>query len=569
MALSNSSRGSSRFARKFSSAVAALATTAPKTSNESIIETLQSTALSSQRENESLGSSQVECRNLTKRYGVHVVVNNASIKLCRGSVHALVGANGAGKSTLIGMLSGRVEPDAGEVVARGKILRHGKPRASRAAGISVVYQEQSLVPQLSACANVFLGNTTTRFGCIATRQMEVGLSELCDRFRISIAPNDRCDTLTPSVLQLLEIMRALQVHAGTILLDEPTANLGEHERQQLYRVIRQMVAMDVAVLFVSHNLDEVFELSDTITVMREGNVIDTRPRSDWDRKSLIEGMLGERFHERLSDINLSDNLTQRRLPHQNNSPMLEARDIVVPKLIRVPHVAVGKGEVLGIAGLIGSGRTTLMRALAGLEPTSTGTIEIEGNGSALMQSSRAAFNSGIVLIPENRKEALIQHMSVAENLLLGYGLYSSTRAGIVTRRTLNRRALQILKNLNFQELFDRVDDPVGALSGGNQQKVLLAKWALRGKLLMVDEPTRGVDIGAKFEILEHLRELANSGASIIVASSEFEDLLAICDRITVLSAGEFVDTITKSEERWNVRDLLHMCFRFSDVEEVS
>lgn len=501
------------------------------------------------------------CRELTKRYSGRVVVDRASLDLARGRVHALVGANGAGKSTVLGMISGRVQPDAGVVTLGGQPLRLGSPRHSHEAGIAAIYQELSLVPHLSAVANVFLGQALARMGWRADRLMERRFQAQCAQFELEIDSRQRVDTLPLPVQQFVEIMRAVEARANVVLFDEPTASLGEDDRQRLFRLLAQLKEQQVVVAFVSHNLDEVLTHSDDVTVMRDGQIIATTTAQGWTRRSLVEAMVGKTYFDFIAPATRSH--PEGPVPPEPGdgrpAPALQAARVVVPGLIRIDHISVDRGEVLGLAGLMGAGRTTLLRALAGLEAGSTGELVISGSPVKWPRSVRGAHRAGVTLVPEDRKHGLVLGMTVAENLWLGANAYAKARY-FVSAGQLHAIARGLLVEFGMEELTDRVNAPVGSLSGGNQQKVLLAKWAVQAKVLLADEPTRGIDVNAKADVLSKVRGLADSGVPVIVASSEFEDLLQVADRIAVLVRGQLATVVDRGDPSWNIRDLVHLAF---------
>ncbi len=508
------------------------------------------------------------CHELTKRYGNRVVVHRASLEFARGRVHALVGANGAGKSTILGMISGRVQPDAGTINLGGRPLRQGSPRHSREAGIATIYQELSLIPHLNAVANVFLGQPLARMGWRADRSMERRFQAQCARFELKIDPRQRVDMMPLPLQQFVEIMRATEARADVVLFDEPTASLDEDDRRRLFRILAQLKEKQVTIVFVSHNLDEVLAHSDDVTVMRDGEIVATTTASEWTRPSLMEAIAGKTYADFTVQATRShsEGLALPDLGGERTTPALQASRVVVPGLIRIDHISVDRSEVLGLAGLMGAGRTTLLRALAGMEAGATGELMMFGTPVKWPRNVRNAHRVGISLVPEDRKHGLVMGMTVAENLWLGANVYA--KAGykaryIVSAGHLYAIARELLMQFGMEELADRVNAPVGSLSGGNQQKVLLAKWALQATVLLADEPTRGIDINAKSDVLAKVRALADGGVPVIIASSEFEDLLQVADRIAVIVRGELSTVIERDDPSWNMRDLIHLAFGHS------
>jgi ABC-type sugar transport system ATPase subunit len=466
----------------------------------------------------------VRFRNIGKRFGDTVAVEDVALQIAAGSVHALVGENGAGKSTLLGMLAGRIAPTEGEIEVFGQSLQTGNVRLSRAAGVVAIYQELTIVPGLSACANVFLGQTRSRFGFLSERAMHHRFNGLCERLGVAIPADIPAGELSVADQQILEILRALQSEARILLLDEPTSALAPPEREALFRRIRELRANGVTVLLVSHNLDEVLAIADDISVFRDGCLVRTAPATAWTKASLVAAMLGHAV----------SHAAKRRAP-EGADLVLRAEGITVPGKIENLSVAVSAGEIVGLGGLVGSGRTTVLRALSGLEQETGGRLWIDGVERRWPTSPFHALDLGIALIPEDRKQGLVLGMSAQENIVLA-DLGAAASAGFLSERRLRDCASNAVRGYAFDRR--RLSAVAGSLSGGNQQKLLLARWRHRPpRILLADEPTRGIDVGAKEEILSKLRDLAVSGLAILFVSSELEEVIAVSDRILVLSAG--------------------------------
>ncbi len=454
----------------------------------------------------------IRCRGARKVFSGAVAVQGADVTVRPGEVHALVGENGAGKSTLLGMISGRLAADDGTVEVFGRRLRGGDPRESRELGLVTVYQELTMVPGLSAEANVFLGQTRSRRG-------------LLDR---------------------------VQSDAKIVVLDEPTAALAEHERETLYRVLRTLVARGTTIVFVSHNLEEVLDLSDTITVLRDGAVVRSAPRAEWTRPTLIEHMVG-RTVDKLAD----------RGSHPIGAEVLHVEDVALPGVLEDIAMTVRAGEVVGLWGLVGSGRTTFLRSLAGAEPSSTGRMRLHGEERAWPRRVRHSVDAGVVLVPESRKQALVLGMDGTSNYWLGR---PSVRRPFLDREAEAAEAGDTGEFFAFDRR--RIGEPVRNLSGGNQQKVLLAKWAgHRPDVFLIDEPTRGIDIGAKAEVLTSLVRLAEEGAAVVVTSSELEEVLAIAHRLLVFAHGRVVREIPADDPEFTVDAVVHHGFISGETHE--
>jgi ABC-type sugar transport system ATPase subunit len=496
----------------------------------------------------------VTCRNLSRRFRSVVALDGVSLDIRPGTVHALVGENGAGKSTLLGILAGRISPTSGEVMVNGMALRTGDPRSSRAAGIAPIYQELTIVPRLSAAANVFLGQTPSRAGLVAERQIREQYAVLAAQFGVSIRADVPADSLSVADQQMLEIMRAVAMRASVVLLDEPTAALAPTERSALLEVMKALRTQGVTMLLVSHNLDEVMAISDDISVLRDGELRATRTTDQWTRRALVAAMLGR-------DVEPGSDLRGQRPPRPRAThPTLRVEGLSIPKRLDGVSLSIERGEILGIGGLVGSGRTSVLRALAGLEPKATGRMWMDGEEVALPRNPRDAIRLGICLVPEDRKgQGLVMRMTAAENLVLS-DFHGVARRGIIQQRRLTSHAQRHAAEYGLPA--SMLAREVRHLSGGNQQKVLLARWASRRpRVLLADEPTRGIDIGAKEEVLKSLDQLARASTSVIVVSSELEEVAAVSDRIVVLAGGTLVSELTSEPTApFSVPDILHAAF---------
>lgn len=501
----------------------------------------------------------VRCSGVAKNYGATQALSGIDVEVRPATVHALVGENGAGKSTLLGVLAGRVKPSAGSVHVFGEQEEFGNPRAAHARGIAAIYQELTIVPALSAKANVFLGQPLSRGGMLSEGAMRARFLRLCERLGVSIDPDVEARRLSVADQQLLEIMRALEVDARLILFDEPTAALAQPERVALFKLMRDLREDGVTMIFVSHNLDEVLDISDDVTVFRNGHLQASRPTPDWTKGRLVEAMLGEE---------VSDLFAHRRgSPTQDPAEILHAEGVTVPGAIEDVEITVHRGEIVGVAGLVGSGRTTLLRALAGLEPAATGSLRISGREVHWPRTSRRARALGVALVPEDRKtQGLVLGLSAMENIAMsGFGRVS--RWGLVSRRRMRERAGEAAERFGFDRA--RLGEAAGNLSGGNQQKVLLARWGYQTpKVLLADEPTRGIDVGAKAEILDTLRRFADEGVGVVVVSSELEEVAAVADRVIVLSEGRRVRELRAGDGGVPVAEMLNAAFKVEENHDV-
>jgi ABC-type sugar transport system ATPase subunit len=495
----------------------------------------------------------LRCVRVTKTYGSNTVVRSVDLSIQRGEIHALVGANGAGKSTVLGMLSGRVAPSGGHIEVFGQRLTAGIPRAAMRAGVRAVYQELTIIPRLSAAANVYLGEEESSAGLLSTRAMNRRFTELCEQFGVRIDAAAMAGELPVAQQQIIEIMRAVRGEASILLLDEPTASLSEAERLFLLGLLRELRASGVTVVLVSHNLDEVLSVSDTVTVMRNAEKVAAGPGSEWTTRSLVSAMVGD------SPLRI-----ERDRQEITGDYVLQAEGITLPGALSGIDLAVRKGEILGLAGLVGSGRSSVLRSLAGAEPQASGTLRINGRPVRWPRSVRKAIlRHRIALLPEDRKtQGLILGMSVPDNVTIT-DLASVSTAGIVSSRRQLGVAKTILERLHINRAVGTY--PVSTLSGGNQQKVAIAKWLLhKPQVLLADEPTRGIDVRAKVEVLSTLRELARDGVAVIIASSELEEVLDVSDRVIVLHEGRRIAEINMHTTSPTVQDVLNIAFGVSE-----
>ncbi|MCB8882718.1 sugar ABC transporter ATP-binding protein [Acidisoma cellulosilytica] len=487
-----------------------------------------------------------------KRYSGTYALKGVDVEAKTGTIHALVGENGAGKSTFLGIIAGRVVPTNGSVEIFGKPHVFGAPRQARRLGIATIYQELTIVPALSAQANVFLGQPLSQAGLLDERGMRRRFEELAAQMSVTIRPDAVAGRLSVADQQMLEIMRGVQSGARLILFDEPTTSLAPPEREALFRLMRKLRAEGATMMFVSHNLEEVLDISDVVTVFRDGQLSGSAPRADWTKPSLIRAMVGH-------DV-VEYRRVERKAPARGAAPLLSAKAVSVPGAIEAVDLSVQPGEILGIGGLVGSGRTSLLRALAGLEPRSTGELAVNGEGVAWPLTPRAALRAGIVLVPEDRKaQGLVLGMSAMDNIAIAR-FSEVSRFGVISGRRVAESARRVAREFGFAE--NRIGATVRNLSGGNQQKVLLGKARFREpRILLVDEPTRGIDVGAKDEIMATLRRLADDGLGIIVVSSDLEEVVAASDRIIVMSEGRKVAEIDQSAAPAKVQDILNAAFK--------
>jgi ribose transport system ATP-binding protein len=483
----------------------------------------------------------LEVREVTKRFAGVTALDQVSFELQPGEVHALVGENGAGKSTLIKVMTGVHEPDAGDVRYLGEPVHFRGPRDAQAVGISTIYQEVNLIPLLSVARNLFLGREPmARFGLVDFTQMHRQAAAIMGRYGIEVDVRRPLGELSIGIQQAVAIARAVSANHRVVIMDEPTSSLEQREAERLFRVIEQLRTEGVAVLYVSHRLDEVFRLCDRVTVLRDGKLVHVGPLRDLTRLQLIALMLGRK----VADVSASLTRFKEDIG-AGQEVLLEASDLTRRHTLSDVNVVVRRGEVVGLAGLLGSGRTSTAKAIYGAMPLDDGTVVVDGitvrRGSII-----AAIRAGVGLIPEDRKaEGVVPALSVRDNITLG-SLPAVSRFGFLSRSRQDRVAASMIKRLGIKA--SSPNQRVSELSGGNQQKVLLARvLAVTPKLLLLDDPTRGIDVGATAEIQALISELARGGLGVILSSSELEEIVEGASTVVVLRDGAVVGTLNGAE----------------------
>jgi rhamnose transport system ATP-binding protein len=484
----------------------------------------------------------LELRGIARSFGVVRALRGVDVAFRAGEVHALVGENGAGKSTLIAIAAGAYRPDAGTIAVRGQPVHFGGPADAEAAGISVVYQELSLIPDLDVAENIYLHREPRRAGGLLLdgRSLHRRARTLLAALEIDVDPAAPVSGLSVAQRQLVEIAKALSRDAAIVVFDEPTTSLTSVEGEHLFTVIRRLRAAGTAVGYVSHRLDEILELSDVVSVLRDGALVRTMPTAGTDRHELVRLMVGRE---------LADDLfpPRRPPPARTGEPLLRVRGATSPGRIGGIDVDAWPGEIVGLAGLIGSGRSSLLRAIFGADERSHADIRVAG--ARVGRGPAAAIAAGIAFVPEDRKlEGLAIDLGTLANLVStrlpgGHVGYDRGEA----RRIAEAAAAEVRLDPAV------LDRPARLLSGGNQQKVVVGKWlATAPRVLLCDEPTRGIDVGAKAEIHALLRRLAEAGIAILLASSELPEVLGVADRVLVLRegrlAGSFADGLPTEEQ---------------------
>jgi ABC-type sugar transport system ATPase subunit len=469
----------------------------------------------------------VEFHHLSKSFGAVAALRDVSFSIAAGSAHAIVGENGAGKSTLLKVLAGTLRPDLGELRIDGQPIALTRPHDALARGIGLVHQEMLAFPNLSVAANVFAGRElTSRFGWLRERAMRDRTRDLLARLGVAVAPDTSVARLPVALRQLLQIARALALDCRTLALDEPTTSLTAGESDHLFGILEDLRRSGVTLIYVSHRLPEVFRLCDRITVLRDGRYVETFERDAVDHDRIVQAMVGRSIPQRTSS-------EAGAAAPRDGRALLRVDDVSSRPCVDRVSLTVAPGQVVGVFGLVGSGRTELLESIVGLRRIDRGRVEVDGR-AVRFRSPREAARAGVVLVPEDRqRQGLCFNLSVRHNLSLPR---AEAFRHVVIRRDERETAAALLNAWRIRAA--SIDATPDALSGGNQQKVVVAKWlALRPRILLLDEPTKGVDVAAKFEIHGVIRQAAAGGAACLVVSSDLPEILALVDRIVVMRGG--------------------------------
>ena len=478
-------------------------------------------------------SALLEMRSITKRFPGVVALDGVDFELERGEVHVLLGENGAGKSTLVKMLAGAYRPDEGEILLDGEAASISSATDAQKLGISTIYQEFNLVPQFTVAENIFLGRQPRRFGFVDRRKMREEARKLLDRMKVLVDPDALVSNLGVAQRQMVEIAKALSLNARILIMDEPTASLSGQEVERLFEIVRGLKEEEVAMIFISHHLEEVSEIGDRVTVLRDGKVVDRVPAST-KHSELVRMMVGRSVEAQFP----------RRRP-EVGEVLLEVKNLSREGVLEDVSFSLRAGEVVGVAGIVGAGRTELARAIFGADPGDAGEVWVEGRRME-RGDPREAKRRGMGFVTEDRQgQGIVPPLSVAENLGLA-SLERNTHVGLVNRREQRKRARKMIEDLNIRT--PGPEQEIRFLSGGNQQKTVIGKWLLAdSKVLIMDEPTRGIDVGAKVEIYELMNELTENGAGILMISSDLPEVLGMSDRILVMSGGRITGELSVEE----------------------
>lgn len=462
-------------------------------------------------------------------YAVHAL-KSCQFELKKGEIHALVGENGAGKSTLMKILTGIYEADEGEIVYKGQKVDFTTPKDAQEMGIGIVHQELNLMPHLTAAQNVFIGREGKSF-VLSDKEINEKTKEIFDRLNLDFKPTTMVDRLTVGKQQMVEISKALSFNSEVLVLDEPTAALTEAEITELFSVMRELQAQGVSMIYISHRMDEIMEITDRITVLRDGEYVDTFETEDVELDDIIRAMVGRTIYEE----------PKTHSTVAPGAPVVLEVEGLNSKDVKDVNFNLRKGEILGFAGLMGAGRTEVARLVFGADHKDSGVIKLNGK-PVKIHSPQDAVKAGIGYLSEDRKRyGLATGLSVSDNIVLA-DLEEFTKAGIVNDKLIEEVSKEYIEKINIKT--PSIDQLIRNLSGGNQQKVIVAKWLVRNsEILIFDEPTRGIDVGAKNEIYKLMNELVDEGKSIIMISSELQEVLRMSDRVAVMCEGRITKII--------------------------
>ena len=477
----------------------------------------------------------LELRNITKHFSSVEVLHQVSFSLKSGEVHALLGENGAGKSTLVKVMTGVYQPDGGEIILNGEPVQFGSTRQSHQAGIAAIYQELSLFPDLDVAENIFVGRQpTTLGGRINWRKLYAEAGKLLTSLGVHLDLKQKARNLSIAQKQMVEIARAFSINARILIMDEPTSSLTINEVDDLFRLVRRLRDEGTAIIFISHRLEELFELADRVTVLRDGAYVDTRPIKEVTRDDLIRMMVGRTI--------------TNMYPKQDvkvGPVALKVEALTRQGVFRDISFELHAGEILGMAGLVGAGRTNVARALFGVEPATSGTIQLFGREMRIT-SSQQAIALGLAYVPEDRQlHGLISPMNIIANISLPV-LQDFARHGWLRVKAEHAATFQAARQMEVRA--NNIWQKARELSGGNQQKIVLAKWlSTHPKILILDEPTRGIDVGTKAAVHALMGKLASEGMAILMISSELPEILGMSDRIIVMHEGSLTGRFTRAE----------------------
>lgn len=475
----------------------------------------------------------LELRNISKSFPGVKALDGVSIVLRKGTVHAVVGENGAGKSTLMKIINGLYQRDGGQVFLDGKEVHFSGPMESSEAGIAMIYQELNFFPELSIAENIYMKRQPTSGGHVVWKKMMEMAQKILDDNNLPYDPRMKIKELPIASIQMLEIVKAVAFNAKVIIMDEPTSSISDKEVKMLFDKINELRAKGISFLYISHKMEEIFQIADDITVLRDGKSIISGPASDFTEDSIITHMVGRSI----------DNIYPKEIVPVGNV-VFEAKNLCSKDMFQDVSFTVRKGEIVGMAGLVGAGRSEVCRAIFGLDSMDSGEITLNGKKYVPKDVTHAIKNKILMITEDRKKEGIIGVRSCRENITI---TSHHIRKGVFLNLKKEVEEAQKMAEM-LKVRFAGIETPIGSLSGGNQQKVLLARWLmLESNLLILDEPTRGIDVGAKLEIYNIMTDLAKKGYAILMISSEMPELLGMCDRIYVMSQGYVTGCLDRDE----------------------
>ena len=477
----------------------------------------------------------LQMSHITKRFPGVLALSNVNFTLRKGEVHALLGENGAGKSTLMKILSGVYQPDEGDIIFEGKPVSFSDPLSAQNAGITIIHQEFNLFPELTVEENIFIGREFCKNNRwrLDEKQQRQAATEILQKLNLNISPETLVSDLTVAQQQMVEIAKAISVNAKILIMDEPTAALTETEIESLFQVTRLLKAQGTGIVYISHRLEELALIADRATVMRDGQYIDTVDYETVKISELIAMMVGREL----------GNIYPRREARTHQEPVLEVNGLTRKGVLNNIDFTLNRGEILGFAGLMGAGRTELARAIFGADPIDSGTIKLNGKAIEIKGVSDAIAQGLSYLTEDRKKEGLALNLSVERNIMLGNYPEYADRFGHVDSKRCQQTSEEQVRALRIKT--PHLEQAALNLSGGNQQKIIIARWVCKDTdILIFDEPTRGIDVGAKLEIYELMNRLVAKGKSIIMISSELPEVLGMCDRILVMRSGRITGELT-------------------------
>lgn len=479
----------------------------------------------------------LQMKGIKKGFPGVAALDNVDFKIKKGEVHALMGENGAGKSTLIKVLTGIYKKDSGSIIFNGKEFEAVDAQDVQRRGISTIYQEISLIPQLSVAENIFVGREPRKLRMIDWKEMNRQSKEILSKLGLEIDVTRSLESYGTAIQQMIALARATSIQAKLVVMDEATSSLDDDEVKVLFQVVEQLKMSGVAILFISHRLNEIFEISDSITILKDGKLVGEYKTKDLTHQSLVSKMVGQ---------DASDILKKKKTMNKKEFPeFVRMEDIKQGVKLRGINLTIGKGEVVGLAGLLGAGRTETVRVLFGADTMDEGTVYIN-NIAQKLKNPRNSIKEGFAFCSEDRKmEGILPHLSVRDNMLIA-SLSKVSRFRILSNKKQKDMVDEYIKTINIKT--PNQEQAIMNLSGGNQQKVLLARWLCTNpRLIILDEPTRGIDVGAKQEIEDLIAKISAQGISLLLVSSEFDELVRNCDRIVVIRDGKDRVSLTSDE----------------------